>query len=489
MGQFCTKFNNPLTSPCQFWCRNQCFREAKRPLQGNILHPVSYAVVGSGPCGTLAALLLLQAGQKVVMFEVDSNESIESKGLSSTLKLVNGSSAVYDIHQLLAVIHKGEGANFYRSKLAGGFSNVWGATWGPQEALKSDEWNLHHQIVTNLLIQDGFLQEMTNQVCNCLDDIENVIPVLPSGIHVKKTLLALNPDICECIRSGYTSCIHGSVWNSSSLLNLCFLFDDFKFNSAKDVVGIENNGDTTIVKGEGFAEKFQDVILAAGTVGTLEVLLNSNIGSNKLVLQDTLMGFLPLLRFGVRKKHKGGFAFSRYSLDTKFGGNNLAVHIQLYADAEIYRDRIIGKFPIFLRSFSTPILKLILPHIAIAIIYGDTAISPKISFTKLNQNRQLHVDFLKPTKSSRGLRRRLWRVFRSLGFLPLLPLLSWSQPGESYHLGAMEGQILNEFGSVRSVLGLHVAGAISLPSLEPGPITHSSMAQTSRLIEHLLTKI
>jgi hypothetical protein len=91
--------------------------------------------------------------------------------------------------------------------------------------------------------------------------------------------------------------------------------------------------------------------------------------------------------------------------------------------------------------------------------------------------------------SSLGLIRRLWQVFRYLGFFPLLPLLSWSQPGESYHLGAMDGEILDEFGSVKSIPGLHVAGALSLPNIAPGPVTHSSMAQTSRLIEKLVTKI
>jgi hypothetical protein len=450
---------------------------------------VSYAVVGSGPCGTLAALLLLQAGQEVVMFDINSNNSIQSKGLSNTLKLLDGSSAPYDIHQLLTVTHKSKNTNFYRSKLVGGFSKVWGATWGPQEALQSGDWDRHHQIVTNLLIQDGYLGERTNRVCDCFNFIENKIKNLPSDLKVTKTTLALNPNICDCLGFGRTSCNHGSVWNSLSLLNQCLLFKEFTYSSNKDVLLVENNGARVIVKGKGFSEEFQNVILAAGTVGTIEVLLNSDIGSKVLTLRDTLMGFVPLFKLGVRNRHSGGFAFSRYSLETRFGKNNLDVHVQLYADAEIYRDRILGKLPSFLRPIFTPVVDAVLPHLAIAIIYGDTAMSPKISFSKMSLNRHLNVDYVEPIESTRGLRRQLWQVFRGLGFFPVLPLLSWSQPGESYHLGAMEGRILTDFGSVRNIPGLHVAGAISLPSLEPGPITHSAMAQTSRLIEHLLTRI
>jgi hypothetical protein len=224
-------------------------------------------------------------------------------------------------------------------------------------------------------------------------------------------------------------------------------------------------------------------------VGTLEILLNSKIDQKILTVQDTLMGFMPLFRLRVRKKHSGGFAFSQYSLETKFGKKNLTVHAQLYADAEIYRDRILGKLPTRLSAVSGSIVDFILPHLAIAIIYGDSAMSPTISFSLMSRNRQLNVDYSEPMHSPRGLKRRLWRAFRTLGFFPLLPLLSWSKPGESYHLGAMDGDILDEFGAVKSIPGLYVAGALSLPSITPGPITHSSMAQTSRLIEYLLTKI
>lgn len=450
---------------------------------------MTYAVIGSGPCGSIAALLLLQAGQGVVMFDINSEASIQCKEISTTLKLAGGSTAVYDVHQKLTLTHNGQYTNFYRSKLLGGFSNVWGATWGAQESLKSEDWDSHHKDMTKLLNQRGYLREGCNQSCNCFQFIERKIQKLPSGLKISKTTLALNPNICNCVAGGSPSCIHGSVWNSSSLLEQCTLFDNFEFFTDRDVTLIEKNGGRISVTGEGFSETFQHVILAAGTVGTLEVLLNSQIDQTVLTVQDTLMGFIPLFRLGLRKKHSGGFAFSQYSLETRFGKNNLMIHAQLYADAEIYRERILGKVPAFLRALSSPFISLILPHLAIAIIYGDAAMSPKISFSKLNLNRHLNLNYLDPMHSSLGLRRRLWQVFRYLGFFPLLPLLSWSKPGESYHLGAMDGEILDEFGSVKSIPGLHVAGALSLPNITPGPVTHSSMAQTSRLIEKLVTKI
>lgn len=455
-------------------------------MEANILLLVTFAVIGSGPCGTLAALQLLKEGHAVVMFEVNSSETVRSEGLSNSLKMVGGSSAPYDIHQLLRITHQNVELGFYRSKMPGGFSNVWGATWGAQEGLKSDDWDRHHGVVTDLLVRDGYLGDNSNQVCDCFSFIQDVNSSFASEPTLRKTLLALNSEICDCIPCGNSSCIHGSVWNSKSFLAQCLLFENFEYRTGRDVTRLEDTGGQLLVKGEGFSEEFKDVIIAAGTMGTVEILLNSDFGLQQITLQDTLMGFLPLLRFGVRKKHHGGFAFSQYSIDFKFGRKNLSAHTQLYADSEIYQDRIMGKLPAFLNPILKQLIQFVLPHIAIAIIYKDAAASPRVSISKLSVARELNVNFLKPASSTLGLRKQLWRIFRTLGFFPLLPLLAWSKPGESYHLGAMENTILDEFGTMKSISGLHVVGAITLPSVEPGPITHSAMAQSSRLVERIL---
>jgi hypothetical protein len=134
------------------------------------------------------------------------------------------------------------------------------------------------------------------------------------------------------------------------------------------------------------------------------------------------------------------------------------------------------------------VLNLILPHLSIAIIYVDAAMSAQLLFSQNKNERELSVDFKKPQFSGRGLKIQLWRILRSLKFVPLLPLLSWSYPGESYHLGVLGDDLLDEFGAVKDFPGFYLAGSMALPGVEPGPITHSAMAQTSRLIEYLITR-
>ena len=66
---------------------------------------MKFAVIGSGPCGSLAALLLLQAGHQVELFDVDSDDSLDPDGLTSKLKLVGSSSAPYDIQQICRLLN------------------------------------------------------------------------------------------------------------------------------------------------------------------------------------------------------------------------------------------------------------------------------------------------------------------------------------------------------------------------------------------------
>lgn len=452
---------------------------------------MKFAVIGSGPCGSLAALLLLQAGHQVELFDVDSDDSLDPDGLTSKLKLVGSSSAPYDIQQILQVTKSGAAYGIYRSKSMGGFSNVWGATWGAQPSLEGFDWLEHHGSVTQLLLEDGYLGEKSNTFCDCFHTFTGRIEKLKTlrNTKVENTLLAINPSKCDCIASGLASCTHGGVWNSRNLIKRCQAFDHFSFNSGKDVVKIEKIDSGLLVKGNSFSAHFDSVIIAAGSIGTVELLLNSLPSTSSITLKDTRMAYLPLVRIGNRTKHKGGFAFSQYSVNTLFGKNELASHIQLYSDPEIYKDRILGKLPKFVLSFAGPFLNLMLPHLALAIIYVDAESSPRVRFKKADNERKLIVDFLPPSFQTKGLKSKLGKVFGKLGFLPLLPILSWSNPGESYHLGAIENDILDEFGTIREIPGLHVAGAISLPDIEPGPITHSAMAQTSRLIKKLLTKI
>ena len=82
---------------------------------------MKHGVIGSGPCGALAALLLLEAGFAVDLIDVDNNQKIDDPDLKTKLKLIDGDSSPYDINQILEVEVDGKPATFYRSKVEAGF--------------------------------------------------------------------------------------------------------------------------------------------------------------------------------------------------------------------------------------------------------------------------------------------------------------------------------------------------------------------------------
>ena len=458
---------------------------------------MKYSIIGSGPCGVTAAFFLLRAGFEVEIIDVNSQASLDSEHLQGTLKLMGDSSSPYDVHQLLRLQESGTPSSFYRSKLSGGFSNVWGATWGPQSSLCSDEWDRHHRVITETLFNgadehfgqfqlEDFLN--ANLVCNCLDFLNKKLSTFDSSamLLLKKTDLAINPKVCECVSLGNTSCIHGSVWNSKSLLAVCQTYNSFSFVSGFDVVKYKLMPNTVELSSLVETRSTDAVIIAAGPIGTTEIILNSESDFKSLQFEDTQMGFFPVFRFRLKKQHPGGFAFSQFKVDFNFGKYALAAHLQLYADPEIYMERILGKFPRLFRNFVATLIKIVLPHLAIAIIYMDSKTSAGLRFSGSELFRTLQVQRVDPIRKRKGFMRKLIRVTQSLGFLPLFPLVIWSKPGESYHLGSAKSDLFDEFGVLIRDSRISCAGSFSLPTISPGPITHSSMAQTSRLVEQII---
>jgi hypothetical protein len=298
--------------------------------------------------------------------------------------------------------------------------------------------------------------------------------------------LAINPDICSCIAAGATSCIHGSIWNSKAILEECLKYRDFSFIGEVDVSKIGIDSEKLSLS---YAEKivfYDGITVAAGPLGSSEILLNTFPSSNSVEVKDTRMGYMPFFKFKLNTGHSGAFAFSQFRFNVSFGKEQMSAHIQLYSHSEVYLDRILGKLPVFARSGFEKIAGIALPHIGIALIYLDSKTSSSLSISKGTGDRELDIEVLKPENSKWGLRRRIWQVFRQLGIFPFIALVSWAKPGESYHLGASGAGLLDEFGFVSVDRRISVAGALALPRIDAGPITHAAMAQSARLVEQII---
>jgi hypothetical protein len=451
---------------------------------------MKHGVIGAGPCGTLTALLLLEAGYEVVLFDVNDKSESLNVDLKSNLKLMVDSASPYDLNQLLDLKIESTPASFYRSKILGGFSNVWGATWGSALINEDQQWIRHYEEVTERVFitlgslpEDGF-----DYGCGCFDFLSNSLTERKKNQHqnFSKTQLAINPNICQCISAGETSCGHGSVWNSKSLLEKCARYEGFSFQDGIDVTEIKVSSENVAILCAQKTYSFDGITVAAGPIGSSEILLSSFSNLESLEVSDTLMGYMPFFKYKLNSGHSGAFAFSQFRFDLRFNDGDLQAHVQLYAHSEIYLDRILAKLPKIIRPMFAKLAGFLLPHIGIALIYLDSKASSSFSISKGMGDRELVIEALRPANSVWGLRRKIMGAFRGLKIFPLVALISWAKPGESYHLGAGGRDLLDEYGFVKFNKRISVAGSLALSKIDPGPITHAAMAQSSRLAEKII---
>lgn len=454
-----------------------------------MLYSMKHGVIGSGPCGALAALLLLEAGFDVDLIDADNNQTADNPNLEKVLKLVDGNSSPYDINQILKIDVEGKPATFYRSKVEGGFSKVWGATWNSPWVSQDDSWVKNYSKVDQIVFKNlyGSGKNLGQSValdcgCDCLSFLSASDSALEGTLQISD--LAVRNLECGCVASGKSFCVHGSVWNSSYLINECIKFPNFTFRKGFDVTDLKFQVDGVVINSSGELLQYDMVTIAAGPLGTAEILFNSLDEIKSIPMNETRMSFLPFLKYKLNTGHSGTFAFSQFKFDVQSGEESLA-HVQLYAHSELYSERIEGKVPKILIPFVRLALKFLTPHMGIALIYLNSEYSESLKIVKAETERKLLVNLIKPNLKRPGFGKNIWSCFREIGLLPLMPALSWAKPGESYHLGAVKG-LLDDYGFLRKDSRLSVAGSFALPVILPGPITHAAMAQTARLVERIV---
>jgi hypothetical protein len=455
-----------------------------------MLYLMKHGVIGSGPCGALAALLLLEAGFAVDLIDVDNNQKIDDPNLNSKLKLVDGDSSPYDINQILEIEIGGKPATFYRSKVEAGFSRVWGATWNSPLVSLEDSWGRNYSKVDEIVSRNlfGYPENLGHDLanacgCDCLSFLPNYAVSGEKFLQVSD--LAVRNLSCGCIASGKSICVHGSIWNSNYLIQECKKFTNFTFRRGIDVTNLTFEKDGILIDNPSGSLSYDSLTLAAGPLGTTEILLNSFSAVKEITLSETRMGFIPFFSHKLNTGHVGAFAFSQLKFDLKDEKNLVVAHVQLYAHSELYSERIEGKFPAILVPFVRQLIKFLAPHMGIALIYLNSNYSESLKVRKSSNSRKLLVDLVDPLANSSKISKRIWESFRKLGLIPLIPALSWAKPGESYHLGA-ERELLDDFGFLKMDKRVSVAGTFALPVILPGPVTHAAMAQSSRLVEKIV---
>lgn len=446
-------------------------------------------IFGSGPVGVSVAKRLLSTGDFNVLM-VDSATTLDN------LQARPSSAFKRDFPRQPKSTSTEGRHNSLVASAVGGFSLVWGATWGRMNSLSNKGWISAYLQADAMIRESEFEQGPLklsggifegNEICGCLADLlpneeEN------SSVTFKPSCLALLCNNSERIESSSTSSFY--VWDSTVVLeemkkdNRLRFIPDIQwtyhdFFAEKHSICIDQR-----------MEYFDYIVLAAGTIGNMALLGLFDKSPSRFLIQDTQMSYLPILK--IKKIKSGSFGLSHLVSETTTESRELEpMHTQYYTHLFENSGLFIKRLP---RSIEIPariILWLLRNHLVVAINYLPASRSGIISFTRnqITENSEISFCSDKGLKTNqRNYLRVLSRELRSKGYFTHHLLAKNVRLGHSFHSGAAITETWGHLGLVKDVENLYVAGAASLPTLEPGPVTTSAMAQGIRVAEDIIAK-
>ena len=438
------------------------------------------AIIGSGPAGWAAYLTLSKANvHKITVFTLNDQHQEDPDFLQDVeVKGNRGNYAAYDFERHTKM---SRGSGIFRgltaSKGVSGFSEVWGASLDEADdgSLFSSRENPHWNFTP--------LKS------------PNVVKNLSTGYQVESRSSKLAIDVDKCIKCG--ECILGcpvdAIWSSeiafrdqseskSPIENLVF----------REVTSVGYTENPFIEFIDGSREKFDLVILAAGTFASAKILARSHARFKKMQISDSKTTFMGGLKIWPQPK------VSWVSLSQQvvtFTKDDFQLLLQLYPNSIKLKERALLNrsklFQIAIRLVWPVLAKFITTGIA----YLNDVYSDSMEIEYLAESDSLKVSVIENQKSIEGTA-ILHKLLRSnKGFLKVIffrKLDSYLGVGTGFHFGNMN--VVNESGELvhiqqelldfsRDIL---LVGSASLHEVPAGPITSKLMRETQETIEKYL---
>jgi len=484
------------------------------------------AVIGSGPSGWAAQKKLLSLGHSVTIIDTDLTENTSSKSFIPTTvipstnisnsnlskKLFMGSDLPYRIFPYGPAL-KSYGVNPARSFARGGLSLVWGATMLPYCKNDTLAWPFSISV-----LHDYYLELSTQIPISGISDAlsyhygdyfsrRNIFPsqrILAllekaSSHNIKKFSIGLSRlavetgtlhnSGCFYCNKCINGCSEGYIWNSAippaNNISNKIIMRVLKIKEVNNLVYLEGVN----AKGEKNTACFDKVYMATGAIESFRILANSKYVKPEVELLDSATFFFPLLisrKLGNPKASSIALSQSFIRIDKDTKSKSSQYQLYEYSDDLILRAR---KTLLFGRFIPNKILVFILRKFIIAIGYLDSSESPRIKMSlELDGSVNLSLssfghNITERNSVVRNSVQELRNFLSPFGFRPLTKFIRYAEPGEGNHFGAWlpMGDKSDLLGRPNGCNNIHVVDSSVLPSIAPGPITFTVMANAVRI--------
>jgi hypothetical protein len=475
------------------------------------------AIIGSGPSGWSATQTLIKLGHEVTVVDAGLVESDPKYDLSakvdSTLnrKLYFGSDLPYRSFPFGPTSNSVK-VNPIFSFARGGLSLVWGATMLPYSKEDTEDWPFDISTLENefrILSEEIPITGVTDPLSAAYGDfysrrgiliskrvlkfLENCNESMDPEVIVGLSRLAVEtgkPEGRGCIYCNkcISGCPFNYIWSSKEPIDGAKYLKLRVTNLTENSVGVSIEGTDITGKSQSL-NSFEKVFLACGSLESFRILANSKIVGRAGVLKDSATFFVPMLVLPkIRSKLENSFGLSQLFIRLNKNQAHSASQFQVYEYSEDLIARAKKAIPLG-GLIPNTILRFFLKRMMVAIGYLDGKDSPKIQMNYLENGgvfNQLETFEESEVNHKRKIRlsvKRLSKFSLKHGLLPLPFLTQIALPGEGVHFGSWlpMGEKSDLLGRPSGSQNIHVVDSSVLPSIAPGPITFTVMANAARI--------
>lgn len=477
------------------------------------------AVIGSGPSGWAVTKKLTELGHDVTIIDTSLIESDATcddiNKIDATLnrKLYFGSDLPYRNFPFGPSLNS-QGVNPILSFARGGLSLVWGATMLPYCKEDTSNWPFDISTLENEFRELSKMIPITGASDGLSLTYGNFYSrrgIMPSNrivnilehfarINVPEIQVGLSRLAVETGTHAIKGCVYCNKCINGCPLNLIWSSNDSTFKEknlklrvlklSESSTGVEIEV-VDIVGKQQVLVGFEKVFLAAGPLESFRILASSNIVNDTEVLKDSATFFIPLFALPkLGRLHQNSFGLSQLFIRLNKNESSPASQYQLYE----YSDDLIvraKKALSFGAIIPNSILRFFLKRMLVAIGYLDGANSPSIQMRLLEDGSLLSTldttgkTFKERNQSIKIAIKRFSTYVSKCGLLPIPFLTQIAVPGEGVHFGSWlpMGDKSDLLGRPIGSKNVHVVDSSVLPTIAPGPITFTVMANARRIAE------
>jgi choline dehydrogenase-like flavoprotein len=440
----------------------------------------------------------------------------------------------HDFGQLTGISGEGAVNTHVVSGAYGGFSNTWGAQTMVYSAASFDDWPFprseleadYRAILSQIPYageQDDLaeyhplwgdadqLPSLSENSARILDAYQrHRVQIRRHGVIVGKARLALRAS--ECILCGLcmTGCPYSYVYSASQTFDQLIADKKITYDGGYVALRLGESDGGAFVEARNVATgsietmRADKIFVACGAIGTTRLVGTSlDMFSQPIHFQESAQFVMPFasIRAHSAVTQDNSFTLNQFNMLLPFdeaGKDLVQIHGYPYNDAMDDAVPEILKTPA-MRSIRAMLLK----RLTVGLGYLPSWWSPGFDLTleRPASSGDLAAVSVGPSaldtgRSSKRLRQvnaRLLRVAPYLGVVPMLPMVSLSAPGKSYHFGGSFPHATNPSGRESDVLGrvdawrsIHLVDASVFPTVSATTFTLTIMANAHRIARRVL---